>query len=75
MVTNGSAGIDVVDGARDHFFAGAGFAQQQRRPAAVAEFLDQVQHLAGPGRLAHEYVSGFVHIGKYFRIGVLRLVR
>ena len=49
-----------MDGARDHFLARSGFAQQQRRPAAFAEFVDQPENLAGARRLSYQYVTGFI---------------
>ena len=64
MVTKGPGGIDIMDSARDNLLARAGFAQQQRRPTASAQLLNQIQHLAGPGRLADENILGFVHIGR-----------
>jgi hypothetical protein len=42
-----------MDTARDHFLAGSGFAQQERRPAALPKLLHQPEDLPGPGGLAH----------------------
>ncbi len=37
MVTKGPAGLDIMYGARDHFLARTGFAEQQDGPAATSE--------------------------------------
>ena len=63
MVTNGPRGLYIMDGARDHFLAGAGLAEQQRGPAALAKFLDQTDNLARARRLPHQNMSGFVGFG------------
>jgi hypothetical protein len=49
-----------MDGARDYFFARAGFAEQQCRPTAFTEFVDQPQNLAGARRLSYQDVTGFI---------------
>ena len=61
MVTKGLlGGGHGMDGARDHFLARTGFAQQQRRPAALAKFVDQPKNLACARRLSYQYVAGFI---------------
>jgi len=42
-----------MDSVRDYFLSRSGFAQQQSRPSAFPELLDQPQDLARAGRLAH----------------------
>jgi hypothetical protein len=49
-----------MDGARDHFLARSRFAEQQRRPAAFAEFVDQPKDLACARRLSDQYMTGFI---------------
>jgi hypothetical protein len=38
--------IDVVDGSRNHLFAGASLPQQQNRPSASPDFVDQADNLS-----------------------------
>ena len=52
----------IMDGAGDHFLAGAGLAKQQRGPAALAKFLNQTENLARAGRLPHQDVTGFFKV-------------
>jgi hypothetical protein len=49
-----------MDGARDYFLARSGFAEQQRRPAAFSELVDQPKNLPCAGRLSHQYMAGFI---------------
>jgi hypothetical protein len=53
-------GSQRVDGASDNLFARTGFAKQQGRPAALAEFVNQPQNLACARRLSYQYVTGFI---------------
>ena len=52
----------IMDGARDHFLARPGLAEQQRGPAAFSQFFDQTENLSGAGRLSDKDVAGFFKV-------------
>ena len=52
----------IMDSARDYFLTSSRFAQQQRRPAAFAKFVDQPKNLPCAGRLSYQYVTGFIYL-------------
>ncbi len=58
-----AVGTYIMDRSRHDFLAGSRLAQQQRRPAALTQFLDQTENLPGSGRLADKDVTSFFEVG------------
>ena len=52
-------GLNLMYGARHHFLAGTGFAEQQDRPTAAAQLLYHPQDISDAWRLADQEGSGF----------------